>query len=255
MPIIAANMWYNSIMKVVVSRTNKKLISMHLSGDVLEVVANRKLTLQQVKDFVESKRDWVQAQIGSNTCAAVDLSDHAYCGKCVGDSCNLSKTQLSDIFCGKQCLLFGDVVSVRPTVESRCYLEDCIYLPEKYFARKDSRLKALNSYLKKLSQQSVSDAISRFGCNASLCPTKIEFKNINSGWLKCTNPAEKVITFDFRICQLPTKLQQYLIVHAFSHFTNDGHDEAFWNTVSNYMPRYKSCVEELKQYDFLKDIY
>lgn len=241
-------------MKVVVSRTNKKVISMHLNGNILQVVANKKLTLQQIRDFVESKREWVQSQIecGGNT---QNISrDCIFHTDRSGACCNFSQTQLSDLFCGKQCLLFGDVVAVRPTVESRCYLEDCIYLPEKYFARKDLRLKALHSYLKKLSQQSVSDAVSRFGCNASLCPTKIEYKNVCGGWLKCTNPVEKVITFDFRICQLPSKLQQYLIVHAFSHFSNDGHDEAFWNTVSNYLPRYKSCIEELKQYDFLKDI-
>lgn len=225
---------------------------MRVDGNVLNVVANKKLSLQQIKEFVESKRSWVQSQIDSG--GSLENSNNTLCEIEPDNCCNLTKNQISDIFSGKQCLLFGDVVFVRPTVETRCYLEDCIYLPEKYYAQKESRLKALNSYIKKLSQQSVSDAISRFGCNASLCPTKIEFKNLFSGWVKCTNPGEKVITLDFRVCQLPTKLQQYLIVHAFSHFTNNGHDDAFWNTVSNYLPRYKSCVEELRHYDFLKDV-
>lgn len=239
-------------MKVLVSRTSKKIISMHLDGNVLQVVANKKLSLDAVKRFVESKRDWISSQL--NDTAEAEKAERFVVSAVASDSRQFSHNQISDIFCGKKCLLFGDVVSVRPTVESRCYLEDCIYLPERYYTQKDTRLKALNSYLRKLSQQSVSDAISRFGCNASLCPTKIEFKNVCGGWLKCTHPNEKVITLDFRICQLPMKLQQYLIVHAFSHFTNDGHDDAFWNTVSNYLPRYKSCVEELKHYDFLKDI-
>lgn len=240
-------------MKVVVSRTAKKIISLHMDGSVLQVVANRKLTLQQIKNFVESKRSWILAQTkcGVNFCDETksDLREKP------SESNGLfTQNQISDIFCGKKCLLCGDLIAVKPSVESKCYLDDCIYLPERYYAQRDSRIKALNSYIKKLSQQSVSDAISRFGCNASLCPTKIEFKNVNGCWLKCTNPLEKVVTLDFRICQLPAKLQQYLIVHAFSHFTNDGHGEDFWNTVSNYLPHYKSYAEELKQYDFLKDV-
>ncbi len=159
------------------------------------------------------------------------------------------------MFAGRKCLFYGEVLTVRPTVESRCYMEgNSIFVPEKYFATKDMRLKALKSYLKKLTLQSVSEAISRFGCNASLCPKRIEYRAVQSGWVKCTQPSEKIICLDFRVCQLPEKLQYYVIVHAFAHFRNAGHESDFWNTVSNYLPRYKSLSEELRSYDFLREI-
>lgn len=240
-------------MKVVVNRTKKKIISMSIDENgVLQVLANNKMPFEYVKCFVESKREWVQSQLQFSSPQSNEETKSPAVTTAYANS--LEKT-IPEMFCGKKCLLYGDVVDVKPTVESKCYLEgESICMPEKYFSQKDSRIKTLKSYLKRLSVQNVSDAVSRFGSNVSMCPTKIEFKTVANGWLKCTQPYERVISLDYRICQLPIKLQQYLIVHAFSHFTHEGHDEAFWNTVSNYLPRYKSCVEELKNYDFLKEI-
>ena len=240
-------------MKVIVTRTKKKIISLSVDDNgVLQVLANNKLSLERIKSYVESKRDWVTGQLQAErnsqescaaTCAPMPLERVT------------SQRGFAEMFSGKKCLLGGDVLAVRPTVESKCYLDgNCIFIPEKYYAQKDTRLKALKNYLKKLSVQNVADKISRFGSSASLCPTRIEFRTVNDGWVKCTHPSERVISLDYRVCQIPDILQHYIIVHAFSHFTNEGHCESFWNTVSNYLPRYKSCAEELKRYDFLKDI-
>lgn len=245
-------------MKVVVSRTSKKIISLRVDDNgVLQVLANKRLTITKIRAFVESKRDWILQQLSLQGTGCAACAPRPVEAECVADG-NYGTQQDFDIasmFSGKACLLRGDVFSVRSTVESKCYLDGCcIYIPEKFYASKENRLKALKSYVKKLSAQNVSDEISKFGSYASLCPTKIEFRNIPNSWIKCTTPYERVISLDYRVFQLPEKLQKYLIVHAFSHFTNEGHDEVFWNTVSNYLPRYRSCMEELKQYDFLKDI-
>lgn len=239
---------------MVVARTAKNVISMRVDENgVLQVLANRKLSLEKVKEFVESKRAWVSTQIEDR--AHSRLREDETIATISGERSGLSAGQIADVFNGKSSVLFGDYVLVRPSVESKCYLDgNCIFMPEKHFAQRDTRLKALASYLKKISVQNVSDAISKFGSNASLCPTKIEFKNVSGSWIKCTQPCEKVIALDYRVCQLPVELQRYLIVHAFAHFTNDGHDEDFWNTVSNYLPRYKTYAKQLQEYDFLKDV-
>lgn len=276
-------------MKVVVSRTNKKIVTLRLDDNgILQVVANNRLSLSKVKQIVENHRDWINEQIKLNLCRK---TSGAVCGAkdaCAAIASNApeqcenrfppqnhanaralqsnfseetekySSTQnayYGEIFSGKRCLLCGRLHKVMPTAESKCHLDgNCIYVPQKYYSDKVSRIKALKGYLKKLSAQHVSDQISKFGSQTSLCPTKIEFKNLSVGWTKCTNPSERVITLDYRICQLPPNLQQYLIVHAFSHFSNATHDDAFWNTVSNHLPHYKNCLDELVQYDFLKDI-
>lgn len=276
-------------MRVIVSRTRKKVVTLRLDDSgVLQVVANNKLPLSKVKQIVEKHRDWINEQIklnlcrkasgtsylAQNTCAALAAdtperhADHIPThARTISENTQNNNIDESDayrstqnayygeMFCGKKCLLCGRVHKVMPTAESKCHLDgNCIYIPQKYFSDKVSRLKALKGYLKKLSAQHVSDQISKFGSQASLCPTKIEFKNLSDGWTKCTNPTERIITLDYRICQLPPDLQHYLIVHAFSHFSNSTHNDDFWNTVSNHIPHYKNCIDELMQYEFLKDI-
>lgn len=237
-------------MKVIVTKTRKKILSIKVCGDRLFVVANNNLTEQEIKSIVESKRDWISEQLrlqrsaveGETTSEAnVDVQE--------------KNSNVADMFCGRKLMLEGNVFTVRPSQESKCYLDiENVFIPEKFFASKSDRLKCLKSFVKKISAQNVAEDVSRFGCCASLCPTKIEFRLLAKGWVKCCNPSERVVTLDFRLCQLPEKLQHYVIVHAFSHFTNAGHDEQFWNTVSNYLPNFKSCIEELQHYEFLKEI-
>ncbi|MCM1289095.1 MAG: M48 family metallopeptidase [Corallococcus sp.] len=275
-------------MRVVVSRTHKKIVSLHLGDNgVLYVLANRKLSLAKVKQIVESKREWINEQIKLNTCRnandavsscnkeacavyAVDTQQQSSKIKCTSKESSTSQSNIrfstetlaptqnayyGEMFSGKKCLLCGRIHKVMPTAESKCHLDaNCIYVPQKYFSDKASRIKALKGYIKKLSTQNVSNQISKFGSHASLCPTKIEFRNLSVGWTKCTTPTERVIALDYRICQLPPNLQHYIIVHAFAHFTNATHDDDFWNTVSNHLPYYKDCLDELAGYEFLKDI-
>lgn len=251
---LTLNLNYILAMKVIVTRTKKRIISMRIDErGVLQVLANNKLSLERIKAYVESKRDWVTRQLQAERSNAAECVTTAIVEQPSASA--MSQRGIAEMFSGKRCLVGGDNFCVRPTVESKCYLDgNAIYIPEKYYAQKDTRLKALKNYIKKLSVQTVADKISRFGSCASLCPTRIEFRTVNDGWVKCTRPSERIISLDYRICQIPDILQHYVIVHAFSHFVNEGHDEMFWNTVSNYLPRYKSCAEELKHYDFLKDI-
>lgn len=239
-------------MRVIVSRTGKRILSMKLDEDGnLHVVANSRLRLNEIKKMVEDKRDWIAAQLAKKNFATEEETTTDANVGVTGSATN----DVADIFCGRKTLLCGEVFCVKPSAENKCHVEgDSVFVPEKMFTTKENRIKAVKSCVKKYSVQSVSEAISRFGSCVSLCPTKIEFRNISRGWLKCSNPAERIVTLDYRISQLPEHLQHYLIVHAFSHFTNVGHDGNFWNTVCNYMPNYKNCVEELLEYNFLKEI-
>ena len=277
-------------MKVIVTRTHQKIVTMRLDDDgVLQVVANNRLPLSKVKEMVENQRDWINEQIKINlcrkansaasaneACAVVATSSNAAKNRRSRAQTNTSREQYSaergryddtplsptqhsyygEMFSGKKCLLCGRLHKVMPTSEGKCHLDDnCIYIPQKYYYDKFTRLKTLKAYLKKLSEQHISGQISKFGSHASLCPTKIEFKSLPADqWIKCTSPQERVITLDYRICQLPPDLQHYLIVHAFSHFGNGNHDDDFWNTVSNHVPYYKTCLKQLSDYEFLKDI-
>ncbi len=239
-------------MKVIVTRTGKRVLNLKVVDNTLLVTANNKLSVEEIKSIIESKRDWIASKVNNTPTTNTPSSETTVDANVgVNESCN----DIAGMFCGRKIMLCGEIFSVSSVSESKCFLDgSCVYIPEKYYATKTERIKCLRSFIKKLSMQNTAEEIARFGSCVSLCPTKIDFKTISNSWLKCGTPTDRVVTLDFRVCQLPEKLQHYIIVHAFSHFTNAGHDEKYWNTVANYLPNYKSCVAELQQYDFLKEI-
>ena len=112
----------------------------------------------------------------------------------------------------------------------------------------------LKAYLKKIASAYVSNEIANFGSDISLCPSKIEFRDNDDFWVKCSLASQRILCFDYRIVQLPQKLRRYVIVHAFAHFAHPLHDDDFWNFISNALPRYKDYAKELERYRVLKEI-
>lgn len=239
-------------MKVIVTRTGKKVLTLKVVDNTLLVTANNRLSVKEIKNIIESKRDWIASKLNKT-----QTSEASCCETTTEANVGVreSSTDIADMFCGRKIMLCGEIFSVSSVSESKCFLDgSCVYISDKYYGTKSERIKCLKSFIKKISMQNTAEEIARFGSCVSLCPTKIDFKTITNSWMKCGTPTDRVVTLDFRVCQLPEKLQHYIIVHAFSHFTNAGHDDRFWNTVANYLPNYKSCVAELQQYDFLKEI-
>lgn len=242
-------------MKVFVNRTSRREVAISLDPDGnLQVSADKKLSLDEIKQIVSEKTDWINDRLAKLRQSKMEFGESTTVRANIDVEASI-KRSVADVFCGRKTVLDGYIYFVRSTNASKSYVEnDSVYIPEKYCADKESRLKAIRSFIKKQTDMQVSEAISRFGSHVSLCPSKIEYRNLANAWLKCTSPREKIITLDYRICQLPQELQHYLIVHAFSHFTNAGHDEDFWNTVSNYLPTFGKCLQELQNFDFLKEI-
>ncbi|MCM1534142.1 MAG: M48 family metallopeptidase [Corallococcus sp.] len=149
----------------------------------------------------------------------------------------------------------GDVVNVSTGASGKTYLEgNTLFIPEKNYSDKTERLKAVRSYLRKVALVYVAGEISSYGASISLCPTKIEFRNLADCWTKCSQSSQKILVFDYRIAQLPQNLRTYIIAHAFAHFKYPAHDSNFWNCISNVLPRYKDYINKLEEYEFLKDL-
>jgi predicted metal-dependent hydrolase len=93
------------------------------------------------------------------------------------------------------------------------------------------------------------------GSKLRLCPVDIDFKTFaDASWLSCTDACNKVIRLDYRVVQLPEKLQDYIIAHAYAHFYEPNHTKAFWSVLSQICPNYKECNEDLENYLFLKEL-
>ena len=255
-------MWYKIAMKVQVERTLKNVIKMRYEDGVVKVVANCFVSNRRLREIIEQNADWIrrrkQESVATSAKPKKDESGPRAQEKKMlprSDSSSNDSSLARDIFAGKKTVIMGDVINVVSSVGSKTYLDrNVLYVNEKFCQSREARLKAIKTYLKKMAQLYVSVEIANFGSNVSLCPSKIEFRQIGESWLKCSLASQRIICFDFRIVQLPQNIRTYLIAHAFAHFTHPIHDDKFWNFISNALPHYKDISKQLEKYNFLKDV-
>ena len=251
-------------MKVEVTRTLKNIVQLRYEDGVLKVVANRFLSDKRLRQIIEENSEWIRTQKKEENqnreyVVATKPRSAPTAQKKLKVQKNTARknddTDMKDIFAGRKTLVLGDKVKVAATVSARTVLdENTLYISEKYFQTRDGRLKAIKSYLKKMATLYVSTEIANFGSRISLCPTKIEFREIPDAWLKCSHAAQRILTIDYRVVQLPQDLRQYVIAHAFAHFFHPIHDDKFWRCVSSALPRYEEYARQLEKYRYLKDV-
>ena len=248
-------------MKVEVTRTFKNIVQMRYEDGVLKVVANRFLSDKRLRKIIEENNEWIKSR--KQECKKSADAVAATKPQPVKEEKVVRKRQFvtfdeldfKEIFAGRRTIVLGEAVSVVSTESSRTSLdENILYVSEKFYQSRDGRIKAIKAYLKKIATLYVSTEIANFGSRVSLCPSKIEFREIADAWLKCSNAAQRVLTIDYRVVQLPQELRQYVIAHAFAHFFHPIHDEKFWQSVSNFMPSYERAAHKLESYRFLKDV-
>lgn len=73
----------------------------------------------------------------------------------------------------------------------------------------------------------------------------ISFKFMKSKWGSCN--ANKHITLNYRLLDLPNHLIEYVLVHELVHLNHMNHSSDFWFELSSILPDYKSRKLELKK--------
>ena len=267
-------------MKVQVQRTLKKIVKMRYEDGVLKVVANCFVSQKKLREIIQQNADWIRERKKEQGSPSVSQGSKAslvqrspsnansdkslptpregagrQSKRAAGKSDSKQSSLKGDIFYGRKTVIMGDVISVASSVSAKTYVDgNVLYINEKFCQIRETRLKAIKAYLKKIAQLYVSVEIANFGSNVSLCPAKIEFREVGESWLKCSFAAQRTLCFDFRIVQLPQNIRTYLIAHAFAHFAHPIHDDKFYNFMSNAVPHWRDAAKQLEKYNFLKDI-
>ncbi len=245
-------------MKIIVQRTNKRELKIcpQSDGSVM-VFAYRFLSQKGIANHIAENISWITSRIQklsvSQTTTDVKQATNVTGSPQYFDG--IDNQAIKMLFAGKSLLLCGQLYHCSPSSHSQTYLqEDCLYICEKQFASKELRLKAIKSFLKRMSTNALSQEISKLGSAMALCPTKIQFKDLHGRWCSCADATARAIVLDYRLIQLPQHLQNYVITHAFAHFEMQGHTEEFFRYLSTFQPKYKDCQNAIANYNFLLDI-
>lgn len=73
---------------------------------------------------------------------------------------------------------------------------------------------------------------------------RVAIKNMSSRWGSCS--LKKNLNFHYKIVDLESDLQDYLIVHELCHLTEFNHGDAFWELVGKTIPNYEVLRRRLK---------
>ncbi len=88
---------------------------------------------------------------------------------------------------------------------------------------------------------------------SGLLPLSVNVKNYRSRWGCCDIKGN--ILFNYKLFMLPPRIREYVIIHELCHLRHHNHSAAFWKLVEYYLPDYKECRKELKNFDYLTTLY
>ena len=232
-----------------ITRYDLHEVRISIDNGSVEVSAPFDIAECAIRDILIENANWIKEKIKSS----------------ISTKANVSKTNepvwgnvelVSEMFSYKKVLLAGKILEVIGGDCVKTYFEeDKLVVSEKAFRDVSGRRKAIGAFLKSVARQCLRQEISQFGTNFALCPAAISVTNIkNSGWIRCKDMANRIITIDYRVIQLPYELRQYLITHLFAHFFQPGHDVKYFKVLSNYLPNFEVLQNKLERYAFLKEI-
>ena len=245
--------WYNLPMKVFVKREAKGVLKICPQGDgSVLVVAPRFLPQREIAKYIAENLPWISQRIGKSNSVTISSTRQ---GDQPQQSAVIDNQTVKDIFLGKCMLLCGQLYACKPSVNNQTSLkEDCLFVSEKQFFSRQLRIKAIQTFLKRMAASVLSQEISKVGSVVALCPTKIQFRDLHGLWCSCRDAEVRAIVLDYRVIQLPQHLQNYVIAHVFAHFVRQGHSAEFFETLANYLPNYKQLQKEIECYNFLLDV-
>ena len=245
-------------MKVYIKRTLKKTLKICPQSDgSVTVIAYKFLSQKSIANHIAENMPWIADHLKK-----VAVSESNFVEKpsnatnAMPQDCTVLSNQIvKDIFAGKCILLCGQVYTCNASTNLQTHLqEDCLYIADKHFASRELRLKAIRAFLKRMSNSVLSQEVSKWGSYFALCPTKIQFKDLRGRWCSCADAEQRAIILDYRLIQLPQHMQEYVIAHAFAHFTKSGHDSSYFDHLACYIRDYKDRQKAICDYDFLLDV-
>ncbi len=254
-------------MKVIIKRTFDKKIKFTYCDNALYVDANWKLSVPKIKQLINENWSWILSQKGCanqhvstrNISNGLDSESSLINGSAKTSKENTSSISLDSIAFRKlynyeTTLINGEFFDIVSCDKTYSYTDQSnLFIPSKNMLSKDLCRKAVNTYLKKMSNAYVSSEISTIGTRLSLCPQKIQFLSGNQ-WTDCKLSAQRCFALHYKTIQLPADLRALIIYHTFAHFYYPSHDDRYFQVLSSMLPNYSFLKDKLLSYDFLLDL-
>lgn len=220
-----------NISKIDWSKRKTLSIQVTQSGEVV-VKAPEKLSISKIQEFIQEKESWILSKIKNKT----DIN-----------------SKFEDIISYKKLLIFGkEYIGVSSsTVKQIGVFDDKVCIPQKYV--NDRLHKIIVKWYKELANSHLIKRTEEIAKITGLLPKTIKCTGSRGRWGACNNKSQ--LFLNFRLCMLPPKLIDYVIVHELAHLKELNHSANFWALVEKFLPDYKSRRKLIKDYGFCLKLF
>lgn len=215
-----------------VIRTNRRTLSLVIGKDgSLVVHAPKRVSMQYILDFIKEKEKWItkkQKEIWQTT--------HE----------NQSIINLDSI------LYLGDNYQVTPITKNKTPEIACekIYIP--HFETKRERDVYLKQWIAEQTKIITQKRIDYFSNLMQLDYTSLKIMKSINRWGTCN--INGGISFNYKLCMLPPKLIDYIVIHELAHLVEFNHSKKFYQIIESIMPSWAVHRKKLKDYSFILSI-
>ncbi|CAA6814070.1 MAG: Putative predicted metal-dependent hydrolase [uncultured Sulfurovum sp.] len=117
-----------------------------------------------------------------------------------------------------------------------------------YYSQYDVNVfqKHIDTFYKNEAQAYIPTIVQQWAETMQLTPSKISFRKTKRQWGSCSS--KNALSFNTMTMKLPLDVIKYIIIHELAHIQHKHHQKAFWALVEQYLPTYKQCIQELKNY-------
>jgi predicted metal-dependent hydrolase len=104
----------------------------------------------------------------------------------------------------------------------------------------------INKFYKEEATHYIPNVVKEWSETMGLTYNNISFRKTKRQWGSCS--AKNDLSFNTMMMKLPLDVIQYIIVHELAHIKHKHHQKAFWKFIEEYLPDYKTQVNELKNF-------
>lgn len=211
-------------------RSKRKTVCLRIKQDgTVEVRGPRMMPDSYVREFIQSKADWIIQKRKEVALQQSKKRAHTY--------------QSGDIFG-----YLGEEYVLTLAAAGRKRIE-VVQEERKIILHTTSfEAKAVEKYLKEWYKKQATDYIEeRVKYYKQIIPGKVAsvlMENRKGRWGSCNSHGE--LTFNWRLMMAPPEIIDYVVVHELCHLRHMDHSKEFWNAVGSVLPDYKNKIKWLK---------
>ena len=226
----------NTTVQIELRRSNRaKHISLHADIYGIRVVAPIHQSVESIKQFVKSKRQWISK---------------------VYDYYSPLKKKIGDLEIQKDSILFfGKRYRIKITKDKQqqyAIVSDNLNQITFHVKDKRSYRRYLRTWYMEHTKKILDERLPVMGSNLSLSYKKISIRNLKSRWGSCSKTGN--LSFSLLLSMLPVDVIDYIIIHELMHLVEFNHSKRFWQLVEEANPRYDEHRKWLRTHSLLVKI-